>query len=327
MRYLPAQENRGAGQLWNGVCASHDGGEGNALPANRQPSDSKLTLYSLGPLISTSSEVNGQETTWTETYDAKYTRAVWSLAFAWNNALPGGPDKGNAWGMSVNPCWPSVIASDDPAWALMTDDPWYRNGGSPPACGLAAYKDEPPLPIWSSANTKLVDMKLPAIQINGYPTFNYKGSGNRLMKRELNETAEPEGWTPRGRSLPKISVKIVDGQFAVRDDETGTSHIVAPEELDEYDEIELEECADRFCTEERRQLANDQWVYMPGPRRSMSPPAHVEAVSTSLPVAELKLKREAEALAAGAVPGFNRVAMPFGRRSPQHNLPKPTAVV
>ena len=317
-------------------CKKNDGGAGNALPANRQLNDDIKRLYNLGAKVATS-EGKGADgtTTTTETYDARYTRAVYSQAFNWigDSQLGAIPGPGNSWGLKVNPCWPEAIVPDDPGWVLQNSDPWYQQHGAP-AVGFNAYRQLPPVQSVVSANSILVEHGYWGVSINGYPAPPAAPNKMMMARRDINQTEEYDGWTPRGRSLPnRGSLVMEDGSLVVRDEETGAERKIARDEIADFDELEVIQCDDEQCTKERRALAEhgdnlDDWVLMPAAKRSMSPPEYVEAISTSVPVPP-KGKRDAGAGAAAvdASPSPSRVAVSFGRRAPEHALPRATGRV
>ena len=320
--------------MWRAFCKKNDGGVGNALPADRKIDNIK-SLYKLGAKVATQ-ENKGTDgtTTTTETYDAHYSRAVYSQAFDWAGDVNLGgaiPAAGNDWGLRKNPCWPEAILEDDPGFVLQTNDPYYVARG-PPAVGFAAYRVLPPVQSVIDANSKLVENGYWGVDMNqaGYPPP--PAHPNKLMvRRDANETeTEYDSWMPRGRSLPKRgSLMIKDDQLAVRDEQSGALRMIARDELDDYDELEITKCADAQCTKERRALDGDEWVMIPAAKRSMSPPAYVEAVSTSVPSVPGTNNRRREAVddTVHTSPSPSKVARFFGRRAPEHDLPKPTGPV
>lgn len=93
VRYLPAAQNRGAGQYFNRVCNSNP-------PAHNGPAQGGPTLFS------------------TCTIEIPRTYSVNAFSFSFIN-MPNQADDG----IPVNPCLPSITA--DAGFALFTDDAWY----------------------------------------------------------------------------------------------------------------------------------------------------------------------------------------------------------
>jgi hypothetical protein len=128
VRYLPGTENSGAGQSWRGACFKpvvadmSDTDFKNAM--NRAPVAAKQVAIVRQDLIRTLAAVDV----------AVRPEFVWS---EWDHA--GNPPADD--GMRDNPRWPSVIAPDDPGFAILTFDPWYNNRARPYDF-LAAY--DPP---------------------------------------------------------------------------------------------------------------------------------------------------------------------------------------
>jgi hypothetical protein len=65
-------------------------------------------------------------------------------------------DEGDPDGLKKNPCWPSMIVPNDPGFALLTNDPYYKMSNPSAAATAADYALPPPLaitsgktPLWS----------------------------------------------------------------------------------------------------------------------------------------------------------------------------------
>ncbi|KAF2429075.1 hypothetical protein EJ08DRAFT_306237 [Tothia fuscella] len=131
IRWLPGSENGGVASQWRGFCDQNDGGAGNGqfLQTGRNKGDLNEKLVDLikpGNEI-TQKGVNGKTTTTTQ-FAAKYTRAVYVLAF--DNSWPQMPSQGNDWGLRDNACWPEDLVPNDPGFVLLNDDNWYTTAGS-----------------------------------------------------------------------------------------------------------------------------------------------------------------------------------------------------
>jgi hypothetical protein len=119
VRYVPDEENRGAGSLWGSLCLREP-----LLALNPDEIMNRANQHGFGATVRTRKV---RTNTWTETqvgitvdHRPRFTIGSWGHAA---NPLPDD-------GLSANPCWPSAAAPDDPGFALMTYDPWYQ--GKPP---------------------------------------------------------------------------------------------------------------------------------------------------------------------------------------------------
>jgi hypothetical protein len=115
VRFIPADDNRGAGQYWRSVCL---------VPPVAALSDADFeTKVNAAPNKQVINEPN----------------LVITQAFITVDTIP--EFSFNKWGHSANPpandglnenkCWPSGIASKDPGFALLDSDPWYKNKPRP----------------------------------------------------------------------------------------------------------------------------------------------------------------------------------------------------
>lgn len=120
VRYLPSNENQGAGKLWKGACFN-------------------------GPVQSLSDKALQDKVANAPAAEKKVAKAVvngkdWEQTFA-RVSVDTHPEFSMTWGQSGNPpvedglrdntCWPSGLAPKDPGFALLTFDPYY-GGKSPP---------------------------------------------------------------------------------------------------------------------------------------------------------------------------------------------------
>lgn len=118
VRFLPATENRKAGQMWKGVCfANPVKGLSDSVfmsKVSRAPSSKKKkTVMNGGQLEQTFVEVDIE------------IRPQFSIKWG-HSASPPKSD-----GLYDNSCWPKGLAAADPGFTLLTYDPFY-SGKAPP---------------------------------------------------------------------------------------------------------------------------------------------------------------------------------------------------
>lgn len=101
IRYIPGNENRGAGQLWNKLCPKKA-----SFSTENDARDKWIT------------NKKGNLETVTIKCTVSWTRRTMFMDFI-NQA--GFEDDG----LAVNPCFPNKLV-DDPGFALLTSDPWYE---------------------------------------------------------------------------------------------------------------------------------------------------------------------------------------------------------
>lgn len=134
VRWLPQADNDAGGKVWQYFCRNNDGGKGNGqlLRANKRKkllgNELNEELLDLGNSVERVKMGADRKKTTTTEYDAKFTRAVFSLDFEWGGMAP--PAPANDWYLSENPCWPAAVATDDPGFNLLTDDNWYKTAGN-----------------------------------------------------------------------------------------------------------------------------------------------------------------------------------------------------
>ena len=131
IRWLPREENGGAGNLWQNFCKKYDGGKGNGqYGSNRdvdgQPkiNDDLVDLEYPGSATVYSSSKDGTTTYSTVTkFDATYSNAVFHMDFDWDGVNT--PSHENDWNLQDNPCWPKDIEPENPGYVLLNEDKWY----------------------------------------------------------------------------------------------------------------------------------------------------------------------------------------------------------
>jgi len=262
VRWLPGSVNGGAANTqWAGFCGDNDGGKGNGqLYRNDHKSGKEgevnKDLVSLVRPGTTVSNKVGDKFTTTVSFEAVYQRAVFEMHFdgTWDDT----PSEKNDWGLSENPCWPQDIVTDDPGYALLTDDKWYATRKSQPQVDLrASYSMSPPADLKAKAD-KLRWQKRPASPNDNGPS------------KQKPKTNPPS----------KRALEIMEDGFAIRD--ANTTRRLTDEEVKR--DVEVIQCADRTCFNERRALGDeDEAIIIPGGGPSMTPPTNIDSVPTIAP--------------------------------------------
>ena len=127
IRMLPQIQNGPAGAALFGLGFCGYDGQGNPPASTR---NARLDRVIHGP---------GRDTS-VYTADVTTTLSTVVIRFA---AMPNDPD----YGLTANPCWPSTLV-DDPGFALLTDDYWYREPrNNQRQQANAMYAHPPPLSL------------------------------------------------------------------------------------------------------------------------------------------------------------------------------------
>lgn len=203
MRFLPHRDNNGAGKLWANKCGK----------AKSQ------TKVEGGPI---------NNRLCTEYKSHLYTVTAFSLRF---------DNTGQASGsLASNPCFPSML-SDDPGYALMTQDKWYGEHL------LAGYHPED----WADAPAPGVTMGLT--------------KPKNQPKRWLDEGAQADDWQDLAPTVheilsqrppsyyPPTETLPVDPEDMVVDEGNSTRKLTAQELWDEFG---LYKCQREGCPDERQ---------------------------------------------------------------------------
>ncbi|KAH6656192.1 hypothetical protein F5X68DRAFT_238006 [Plectosphaerella plurivora] len=132
--------NRGAGSLWRQFCEKNDGYQ---VKANG------VTKINEKFVKTTSAEVSKEIKTGTITYHTSVGVEIPNAVFEikhWEQA-PARDD-----GLWDNPCWASQLMPNDPGYALLINDPWYKK--NPGATASTDLYSEPPLNPVTSGKTR-----------------------------------------------------------------------------------------------------------------------------------------------------------------------------
>lgn len=128
VRYLPRDENSGAGQIWKNACFS---------PPVKDLSDTDFKSKVNGASNAQKAVVNAG--TLIQTFAAVTVTARPEFGFgSWDHASNPPPNDG----LDANPCWPQAIAALDPGFNLLTFDGFYQ-GQTPTYNYRAAYTQGP----------------------------------------------------------------------------------------------------------------------------------------------------------------------------------------
>lgn len=206
LRFLPRRDNGGAGQLWVGKCGK----------AKSQ------TKVEGGPI---------NNRVCTEYKSHLYTVTGFSLRFENTDAASGS--------IASNPCLPTMI-SDDPGYALMTDDKWYgdhilagyhpEDWQYPPAVALTSGLTRPK----NHPSKRWLD-EAPQLDMNDWQD----------LVPEVHEilSRRPPSYYPPTETLD------VDPEELVVDDGNSTRKLTAQEIWEEFG---LYKCQREGCPDERK---------------------------------------------------------------------------
>ena len=121
VRYIPADQNRKAGQMWKAACF-----KGPIHDLTDQEFENKVSRAAKKHVIK-QNQLEQTMAAVTVNSRPEFTISSWGQA--------GLPDDG----LRANDCWPSDIAAEDPGFALLTFDPHY-GGKKPPYNYSAKYE-------------------------------------------------------------------------------------------------------------------------------------------------------------------------------------------
>lgn len=264
VRWIPGSENGGAAGMWKGFCANNDGGNGNfqtytkdeKAKKHRKGSINTELVTGVGQALS-EGEHEGADGTMTTTYtydNAKFQRAVFEMKFDWAGVDP--PSKPD-WGLKANPCWPQGIVPNDPGYVLVTNDKWYDNPPNPDY--RKSYSEPPP-------NDLVTQAKIP--------------TGGKRPGSPSNNNPNPPKQANTGPGGQKRALGIIEDGFVIHD--VNLTRRLTDEEIKQN--VEVLDCADRTCSNERRALGDDDdFIVIPGVGPQMTPPTEVDSVPTIVP--------------------------------------------
>ncbi|KAF2172134.1 hypothetical protein M409DRAFT_49876 [Zasmidium cellare ATCC 36951] len=254
IRWIPKEDNGGAGNLWRSFCSDNDGGEGNGQRVrkrkkakNGQPPE-PLEIYSQVPINKDLLEGEkipppnrkreGKDGTITEDYDMlTFTRAVFEIKFNFGDSPP---SEKNDWLLKENPCWPEDIAPEDPGFVLLTNDPYYNSHPEAKAT-VASYAEPPSRKRFDEANAVRVKQFGPESKIadDGVPAA---------------DPPPPKAQKPNpasGSKFRRKRLELVGDHLHLRDFELNVTRPLTDEEIKEN--VEVTRCKDRKCEREEEQ--------------------------------------------------------------------------
>ncbi|KAH0437120.1 glycosyl hydrolase family 18 [Colletotrichum camelliae] len=176
-------------------------------------------------------------------------------------------------GITANPCWPKTLVND-PGFALLTDDPWYRQGTDRDEF-IEYYEDEP--------GTQFTNGK-----VNKY-SWGYtkpRGTGNNNNNNppsdddsdtdmpDPSDDDDDDPSFPGRRALDEFdNGNRSPGDLVIR--EGNSTRRPTSEEL--FEDLGLLRCEDQHCQREMEELG---YASLPVVRETATSPAMAEAVAT-----------------------------------------------
>ncbi|KAI0892932.1 hypothetical protein F4806DRAFT_505218 [Annulohypoxylon nitens] len=147
VRLLPQADNRGGGQLWQGFCNDYNAASTTTNKKSKIDQTYVISANLKSDKARTSEEhPQGKDKTIHSTVKISTLRAIFSIA-----SFEG--LKQNDDGLKENPCYPKYLI-DDPGWALLTDDEWYKDHPAS-AKNLANYRKVPSKSMVDAAKAKV----------------------------------------------------------------------------------------------------------------------------------------------------------------------------
>ncbi|USW50702.1 hypothetical protein Slin15195_G040210 [Septoria linicola] len=294
IRSIPSGENGGAGNLWQGFCAQHDGGKYNNQRVRISDFDDnteeiledeteflkeKLNEKLLAPLGKPNTKI-GDKTDTHSYATVTYTRAVFELEFNWGDMEV--PSAQNNWYLDENPCWPRYIAGDDPGFVLLADDPWYD--GHPDLKKRVDRWAKPPTDTEKADAAKAKAADESSDDSDGpppakAPKLNPPAADSRKFKR----------------------LDLVDGRLVLRDEISNATRPLTADEI--RHNVEVSDCADRHCSRERRN--GEDSLFLPG-----SGPPPTPSVNVAVPTMITSVLLQARAEPASLTPAVAQVTAP-----------------
>ncbi|KAL7629676.1 hypothetical protein AAE478_001199 [Parahypoxylon ruwenzoriense] len=180
VRFLPGYQNRGAGGLWGGFCNDH-----NAASTTKPPKKAEETYVISANLksdkaITREEHPKGKDKTIHSTVKISTLRAIFSIS-----EFEGLKDNDD--GLEENPCYPKELI-DDPGWALLTDDEWYKDHPAS-AKNVDNYRKAPRKAAVDAAKAKVDAARKNGKKLDTMEAVDLKG----MMKR-VNLKTEKDMW-------------------------------------------------------------------------------------------------------------------------------------
>jgi chitinase len=178
-------------------------------------------------------------------------------------------------GIFDNPCWPETLVND-PGFALLTDDPWYRGGNN--RGQFTQYYAQPPLPQFTNGKINKLTwgwtQPKPLNSGNNNPPASDSDSDDSMPDAPDDEENDPS--FPGGRrSLQDLdNFKRSPDELVIH--EGNSTRRPTKEEL--FEELGLLKCEDRHCEKEMEQLG---FASLPIVQETVTSPATVSAIATT----------------------------------------------
>ncbi|OTA62371.1 hypothetical protein K449DRAFT_434033 [Hypoxylon sp. EC38] len=176
VRFIPAKQNEGAGQMWKGFCNNHNAA---STDKNKQTYVVSSNLKSDKP-VTRVEQPKGKDKTIHSTVKISTLRAIFSIS-DFEGLKP------NDDGLKENPCYPKVLI-DDPGWALLTDDEWYKEHPES-AKNVGNYRKAP-----SKALVDAAKAKIDAAKKNGEKLDAAGPRDLAWMKKQFHANSDKDLW-------------------------------------------------------------------------------------------------------------------------------------
>ncbi|XXG95828.1 hypothetical protein Hte_002099 [Hypoxylon texense] len=171
VRFVPEDQNRGAGGLWAGFCNDHNAAS-TTKPANK-PEETYVISANIKSqkAITREEHPKGKDKTIHSTVTISTLRAIFSIS-EFEGLKP------NDDGLEENPCYPKALIND-PGWALLTDDEWYKDH-STRAQNMANYRKAPSQTMVDDAEEKVGAARKNGDKLDTIETIDLQGMVNKL---------------------------------------------------------------------------------------------------------------------------------------------------
>ncbi|KAI8298566.1 hypothetical protein K4K61_011514 [Colletotrichum sp. SAR11_59] len=148
IRLIEWHENGGAGSMFNGFCNNNAAASSNA---GKGTYEQQKFLKTVGDAKIETPDPNKKPLTIVSHVSIDTLRAIFTIK-DWDNLSEEKDDAPKWHGLKENKCWPSLLAPEDPGFALLTDDEFYKQGQHPElAHHTASYRGLPDLQLLKKA--------------------------------------------------------------------------------------------------------------------------------------------------------------------------------
>ncbi|PGH12582.1 hypothetical protein AJ79_04203 [Helicocarpus griseus UAMH5409] len=244
-------------------------------------------------------KVDGEKKTFITQYEAKFTRAVFRMAFDWTGVKI--PTENNDWGLRDDPCWPEGIVLENPGYVLLNEDKWYKTakGLSTVNPQTLGYDERPAAHSVQAAeqrrNSRLQKATVPPVN----PRLKANPANQRFRK------ARNADWHTPGS---EDRLQVLENDFAVRD--LNNTPRLTEDEVKR--DVQIIDCEDSMCTNEGRRLAEegegDDVVFIPGAPQPNAPSRNPNIIPTPVTTMVTKAKPEKRGETIPDIPAATGVA-------------------